>query len=89
MSLLIVPVTYESMRMLGAWQSYWLKGAPDLFLLVSVVLPVVWVLAWWSAVVRQATVGVSGFAISRAHFAAVVLGGVFHLAIYLASEGAL
>lgn len=89
MSLVIVPITYESSRLLGAWQSLWFTGPPDAFLLAGLVLTVVWVLAWWSAVVRQASVGASGLAISFFHFAAVLLGGAIHIGVYLVLESML
>ena len=87
MSLLIVPIVYESLRLLGTWQSFWFTGPPDVFLLASFILTVVWVLAWWSAAIRHASVGVSGRSIALFHFASVLFGGVFQIGLFMGLEG--
>lgn len=82
MSLVIVPVAYESTRLLGALQSLWFTSPPDAYLIGGVVVSVVWVLAWWSVVTRYAAPATSGLALGIAHVIAVLVGGALHIGIY-------
>lgn len=86
MGLVIVPVAYESARLLGALQSLWFTGPPDAFLIGGMVVPVVWVLVWWSVVVRSAAARASGRALGFLHAAAVLGGGALHVCVYMILE---
>jgi hypothetical protein len=86
MSLLVVPIAYESARSIEALQSIWFTGPPDALLISTLILPVVWVLVWWGSLARHPLVGVKILAVCCFHFGSLLLGGVIHIVVYLALD---